>query len=124
MKNTEITQYSMTMFLIIILLVSSCTSHRVIEANKPNIQSHLKPGDKVRVITKDSQEHEFKVVEVTDEAIVGENQTIMFRDISNLEKVSSNVGKIILYTSLGVLLAGLAIASAASEFTLSGGINK
>ena len=74
----------------------------------------IKPGDKVRVITKDSQEHEFKVVEVTDEAIVGENQTIMFSDISNLEEVSSNVGKIILYTSLSVLLAGLAIASGAS----------
>ena len=47
------------------------------------------PGDKVRVTTIDNRKVEFKVVKVTDEAIIGENEKVLFTDISNLEEMTA-----------------------------------
>jgi len=53
-----------------------------------NIKSIIAPGDIVRVTTKDKREVEFKVVEVTDEAIIGDTETIDFSNISKLEEMT------------------------------------
>jgi len=54
-----------------------------------NIKSVIAPGDIVRVTTKDNRKVEFEVVEVTDEAIIGENETIYFTNISKLEEMTA-----------------------------------
>lgn len=103
------------------LLFASCTTHRSVEANNLNIQTHIQPGDKVRVITKDDKESEFVVTEVTDEAIVGENENLMFSNIAQLEEVSTpNGAKIILYTLGFTVLVALALVSGAGGSSYSG----
>jgi len=54
-----------------------------------NIKTIIAPGDIVRVTTKDNRKVEFEVVEVTDEAIIGENETIYFTNISKLNEMTA-----------------------------------
>ena len=47
----------------------------------------------MRIVTKDNEETEFVVVEVTDEAIVGENQKVLFTDIIKLQEQTVSAGE-------------------------------
>lgn len=91
---------SLVAFLILSLILGSCASHDTIPAAPGNIQALIEPGDKVRIVTKDNQENEFVVVEVTDEAIVGENVKIPFDDITKLEEETRNAWENIFLISL------------------------
>ena len=46
----------------------------------------LKEGDEVRVVIKDGRELEFRVVEVNEDALVGENQRIAFSKLSDYKR--------------------------------------
>jgi len=104
------------MYAIVPLIFSSCASHTAIEANTSDIQTHIQPGDKVRVVTKDNEESEFEVVEVTDEAIVGENVKILFADIAQLEEVkTSNLVQVAFITVLLAVVVGALLVSSAGD---------
>jgi len=72
----------------------------------------------VKIVTKDNEETSFVVVEVTDEAIVGESQTVLFTDITKLQKQTASAGEKILIISIitlvGVGLVAVAFADGAS----------
>jgi len=105
-----------TMFAIVPLIFSSCASHTAIEANTSNIQTHIQPGDKVRVVTKDDEETEFVVTEVTDEAIVGESEIVEFSNIARLEKVkTSNLVQVAFVTVLLAVVVGALLVSSAGD---------
>jgi len=104
--------------LIVPLIFYSCTSHRTIEANNLNIQFHIKPGDKVRVQTKDNQKTEFVVTEVNDEAILGQNQKVLFTDIEKLQKQTVSAGENFGLITLTTIGAAAGVLSAASTFTV------
>ena len=89
-----------------------------------NIQSLLRQGDTVKIVTKDNREIEFIVVEVSDEAIIGENETVLFSDISKLEeKRLSEQGKNALVITGKILLITLYVAAAGlGSIGSSGGI--
>jgi len=72
--------------LIMCLLVSSCTSLKVVQISD-NIRSDIHEGDRVKIVTKDGRDVEFKVVSVTSEGVTGDNQQVIrFSDVAKLEK--------------------------------------
>jgi hypothetical protein len=79
--------------LIMCLLVSSCTSLKVVQISD-NITSDIHEGDRVKIVTKDGREAEFKVVSVTSEGVTGDNQQVIrFSDVAKLEKEEVSVLK-------------------------------
>ena len=79
--------------LIMCLLVSSCTSLKVVQISD-NITSDIHEGDRVKIVTKDGRDVEFKVVSVTSEAVTGDNQQVIrFSDVAKLEKEEVSVLK-------------------------------
>ncbi|MDH5347678.1 MAG: hypothetical protein OEY60_16095 [Nitrospira sp.] len=72
--------------LVMCLLVSSCTSLKVVQISD-NITSDIHEGDRVKIVTKDGRDVEFKVVSVTSEDVTGDNQQVIrFSDVAKLEK--------------------------------------
>ena len=56
-------------------------------------------------MTKDKQETRFVVTEVTDEAVIGENQKVLFTDIAKLQEQTVSAGEnfgIITLITIGV----------------------
>ncbi len=79
--------------LIMCLLVSSCTSLKVVQISD-NITSDIHAGDRVKIVTKDGRDVEFKVVSVTSEGVTGDNQQVIrFSDVAKLEKEEVSVLK-------------------------------
>jgi hypothetical protein len=79
--------------LIMCLLVSSCTSLKVVQISD-NITSDIHEGDRVKIVTKDGRDVEFKVVSVTSEGVTGDNQQVIrFSDVAKLEKEEVSVLK-------------------------------
>jgi len=79
------------------MIATSCASYVKVHPEPKNIQSVIKQGDTVRIVTKDNREIEFIVIEVSDEAIIGENETVLFTDIFILEEMSVSTGENVLY---------------------------
>jgi len=84
-------------FLILTIIATSCTSYEKVRPERINTQTLLRKGDTVRIVTKDKREVEFVVVEVSDEAIIGENEKVLFTDIYLLEEKSGSAGETVLH---------------------------
>ncbi len=119
-------KYFALMLLVFCLISASCASHTAVYPEPVNIQSVIQPGDTVKIVTKDNQETEFVVTEVTDEAIVGENQKLLFTDIIKLQEQTVSAGEnfgIITMITLGIaggaaagVVGGAAAVGAAASF--------
>jgi hypothetical protein len=111
--------------LIMCLLVSSCTSLKVVQISD-NIRSDIHEGDRVKIVTKDGRDVEFKVVSVTSEGVTGDNQQVIrFSDVAKLEKEELSVVKTVGLTGgivLGLvgLLFIIAVAAALGAYSASG----
>ena len=81
------------MFLTLSLISVSCASRTLVNPEPVNIQSAIKEGDYVKIITKDNKKIDLIVVEVTDEAIVGESETVLFADITKLQEQTVRAGE-------------------------------
>jgi len=110
--------------LIMCLLVSSCTSLKVVQIFD-NIRSDIHEGDRVKIVTKDGRDVEFKVVSVTSEGVAGDNQQVIrFSDVAKLEKAEVSVLKTAGLTGgivLGLLGLLIIIALGAAVADLSSG---
>jgi hypothetical protein len=104
-------------FLTISLISASCASHTAVYPDPVNIQSEIEPGDTVKIVTKDNEETSFVVVEVTEEAIVGESETVLFADITELQEQTVSAEKKFLWIS--ILTLGLATFAVLSIATFS-----
>jgi len=96
--------------LILAIIATSCASYVKVHPEPKNIQSVVKKGDTVKIVSKDNKEIEFIVVEVSDEAIIGENEKVLFTDITKLEEMTVSAGKnvlIIIGITTGVAASGL-----------------
>jgi len=88
--------------LITSLILSSCTSSKLLrskyssdtEESRAFIAKNLHPGDRVKIITNDGRQLEFKVREINSEAIIGDKQQVLFSEIARLEKMQRDFGKI------------------------------
>ena len=101
----------MLVFMVCNLITASCASYVKVRPERINIQSLLRKGDTVRIVTKDKREVDFVVIEVSDEAIIGENEKVQFTDISTLEKMNGSAGENALVITGKVLLISLYVAS-------------
>jgi len=99
-------KYFSLMVLVVSLIAASCASHTAVYPEPVNIQSVIKPGDTVKIVTKDNEETSFVVIEVTDEAIVGENQTVLFTDITKLQEQTVSAGENFLIITIMTVGAG------------------
>jgi hypothetical protein len=109
--------------LIICLLVASCTSYKVVPISD-NIGSDIHEGDRVKIVTKDGRDLEFKVVSVTSEGVIGENQQVIrFSDVAKLEKEEVSAAKtagltggiVLALAALFLIIVAAAIAAAYSD---------
>ena len=111
-------------FLTISLISASCASHTAVYPEPVNIQSVIEPGDTVRIVTKDNEETEFVVIEVTEEAIVGESETVLFTDIVKLQEQTVSAGEnfgIITIITLGIATGGAAGIVGGAAGAVAGG---
>jgi hypothetical protein len=74
-----------------ISVLVSCTSLRPIRSDQ--VQTSLKAGDTVSIVTRDGRATELKIVAVTGEAIIGTDQRIALDDIVELQKREIHIGK-------------------------------
>ena len=87
--------------LITSLLLTSCTSSKLLrseyssdnEQTRLFITKHLNEGDRVKIITTDGRTLDFKVREINSEAIIGEEQQVLFSEIARMEKRQFDAGK-------------------------------
>jgi len=85
----RVDKYFGLMLLILFTNLASCsmyTGYRGVGTNPSSIQTLIKPGDKVKIVTKDNENISFVVVEITEKAILGESETVLFADITKLQK--------------------------------------
>ncbi len=79
-------QYTLFVLLTFFVSCSPFASYVGIKNNPSSIQTLIEPGDKVKIITKDDEEISFVVVEVTDDAILGESDRVQFTNVGKLQK--------------------------------------
>jgi hypothetical protein len=73
-----------------LILLSACTHWWEVRPYSDFVAVEVQPGDQIRIKTRDGERIKMLVVEVKDDRIVGENQTILLSDIEQLEKRSEN----------------------------------
>jgi hypothetical protein len=88
-----------------------------------NVTSDIHEGDRVKIVTKDGRDVEFKVVSVTSEGVTGDNQQVIrFSDVAKLEKTEVSVLKTAGLTGgivLGLAALFLIVVAAAAVAALS-----
>lgn len=80
--------FSLCIIIITFLAYSCAPTYAPVYPEPVNIKTIIKTGDTVIVTTKDGNEYEFEVVEITDEAIVGESDKVLFTDMHKLQKMT------------------------------------
>ena len=85
---------ALLIFTIIPLLACSCApTYHPVYPEPVNINTIIKPGESVKITTKDEKEYEFIVVEITDDAIIGETDKVLFTDIYKLQEMTVTSGE-------------------------------
>jgi hypothetical protein len=72
--------------ILIIQIASGCTSLRPLPDEKNALEQAIKPGDKVHIVTRDGQEMEFKVTQVTNERIEETDQGVNVDNIAKIDR--------------------------------------
>ena len=113
MQTTPMLKKSVSIVLIhvlIVVLLASCASYHY-EVVRPldNLQSTLESGDTVRIVTKDGRDLEFPIVFITSEAIVGEEQQVLFTEIAEVKKMEVSAVMTVRHAVWGAWLVFLVI---------------
>jgi hypothetical protein len=82
MQKTLMRNKLISVLLLASFMSMSCTSYKAMQV--PVLESDLKEGDTVRVIITDGRDVKFKITNITSDAIEGENQRILFKEITTL----------------------------------------
>ncbi len=108
MKLKNLHKSAFLIILAISLMVASCAPKYInIHPDSLNIEMEIKPGDNVKITTLDFNEYEFTVVEVTEEAILGESEKVLVDDISTLQEMTETSQKRTLKVIGGTVLVAL-----------------
>lgn len=83
MKHKHIKKLILFPIILITFTAYSC-------AAKHTPVSTIKEGDSVKIITKTDEEIQFKVQEITSEAIMGEEEKVMLTDIYSIGKTTTS----------------------------------
>jgi hypothetical protein len=118
---------TITCMVIIVFLVSGCTTLRPIELSQSAIQQRISSGDllyqgdRVEITTNDGKHYEFKVVSVADGYLKGKDVEIPIKDISLVEKRETSVGKTAVLAGAILLIVLTVIAGRSSKVSLGAG---
>jgi len=90
--------YNIYIFILVLIfftfLAYSCSpTYHPVYPEPINITTIIKPGESVKITTIDEKEYEFIVVEITDDAIVGETEKVLFKDIHKLQEMTVTSGE-------------------------------
>ncbi len=93
-----VNKYQSKLFLLFIIIFTflaySCApTYTPVYPEPVNIKTIIKTGDTVKVTTKDNKEYEFIVVEITEDAIVGESEKVLFTEIDKLQELTLTSGE-------------------------------
>jgi hypothetical protein len=81
-------------FILCISLATGCTTLKSLEpVESQAVLSHIKPGDTLRLTTRDGKVREFILKEATDRELVGESERVNLSDITDLERREFSTGK-------------------------------
>ena len=103
------TPFGKIISLLAIVNLIGCTSLQTIDAPPDQLhqqirhESVVKVGDKVRIVTKDQEEHQFVITALDENEIRGADVTIPIDSIATLETREFSTGKTVL---LGVSITG------------------
>jgi hypothetical protein len=106
---------------LVCLAFAACSSARPLAfQSAEDLRSQLEPGDKVRITTHDGRKLKFEVREVTEDAVVGENESVATNEIRTIERVDFSRTKTTIFglsTAAVVVVVGLftALAIALSQ---------
>ena len=77
-----------------ISLATGCTTLKPLEpVESQAVLSRIKPGDTLRLTTRDGKVREFIVKEATDRELVGESERVNLSDITDMERREFSTGK-------------------------------
>ncbi len=82
-----------------VLMLAACTSYQAVAIDA--IPSEVDPGDQVRVIEKDGNEHGFEVTAIDEEAIEGAGVRIPVSEIRSIKVKKFSRGRT-LFAGLGI----------------------
>jgi hypothetical protein len=74
----------------LLLLLAACASWWQVRPYPAFVQAELRPGDQIRIQTRDGQRRELTVVAARSDRIVGDSEIILLEDIRVLEKRSES----------------------------------
>ncbi len=95
--------------LLVAVLIHGCTTTRPVPLSQEGIET-LRPGQEVRVVTRNDQVHQFKVSEITDQDLAGEDERIPFEDMTHLDRREFSGGRTtVLLVSLAAGVAVLVV---------------
>lgn len=78
----------LTIITVSFTIYSCAPTYQSVYPEPVNIKTIITPGESVRVTTKDGIVHEFVVTEITDEALIGESNKILFKEINQLQEMT------------------------------------
>ena len=83
-----------SLFILSVILLNGCApKYSEVPNERVYIRAIIKPGDTVRITTKDNKEFEFIVVDVTRDAIVGEAYKVLITEIYKIKEMTASSGK-------------------------------
>lgn len=88
MKNSTMKVFLSILVMFTFISTSACSSYKKINLTPDSVQQHIKPGDVVKVKTKDGRDLEFIAYTITSTSIIGndDDKPIHFSDIDMIEK--------------------------------------
>lgn len=74
--------------------VGGCASKKAIDASSPeSVISGVNKGDNVRITTRNDAVHKFVVTKITNKALYGENERVVYEDMAKVEVLKKDKDK-------------------------------
>jgi hypothetical protein len=114
---------TLIVFVLLVFILASCTSYKIINRQPEALHTELDIGDSVKIVTKDGRHLQFQILDIRADSVFSEKQAIAFGEILKIEKqkvgAAKTTGAVIL-GAVGVLavyslLAIIAFANALDD---------
>jgi hypothetical protein len=106
---------------VLIAFTAGCTTMRpVYGTDAASYAAQIEVGDKIEITRKDLTTIQFKVTDVSNDGISGEDTFVAYSDVETIQMVHNNAGKVTGIVLIGVALVGLAGMYAMAEGGIPG----
>jgi len=106
---------------VLIAFTAGCTTMRPIYGmDEVSYAAQIEVGDKIEITRNDLTTIEFKITDISNDGISGDDTFVAYSDIQTIQTVKSNTGMILGIVGLGVLLGALVAVGSAGGVGLEG----